>query len=54
MLVAPQLEVGERVRAVSPHELACHLTGLGVRKITRSSKRPKDEVTDDDDRHNPD
>src|SRR6266516_2114120 len=52
MLVAPKLEVSQGVRPVSAHQLACGLAGLGIRKITRSGKRPKDQVTDDRKRRN--
>ena len=44
VLVAPQLEVGERVGAVLLHEVPRQPAGLGVRKQPRRSKRSEDEV----------
>ena len=44
MLVGPKLEVGERVRAVLPHELACRPAHLGVGEIAWRGQGPEDEI----------
>ena len=57
MLVVAQLEVGERVRAVSTHELDRIGTGCGVREAPRPAQRPEEDRRAGEERHhaeNPD
>jgi hypothetical protein len=53
VLVVAELEVGERVRTVSPHQLACGSAHLSTREDAWHGERPEEQVGAPDEREDP-